>query len=340
MHILDDNIFLFDVVNGRFKSKGTFLYESIVCEQSFMESGATQIVFARTPDVVEAVTVGTFVRFQEYPWLPQLVVYIHTVQTKGNKVWAMGYEAKELFKKIPVPINADFSEANIQTVLTDLLDNVPFSWFGYGVISDVGTANLANLKYTNLYEFIVGICKLKGCGWFVDMDMYDEVGKGVLYFFEQDDHTNTERFSTNLGNMPEYNTTTSDSAYYNVVTAVGIDGNTIITEEASNQQTGEERYEYILDLREELPRESGVSLADYRDTLRTRAQMSLSQRKKRQEIKLNDFIVADGHIEYQVGWLVTIDIPELNLSATRVIDSVTFTVDGGRAKVKYSFAKP
>ena len=350
--ISDANIFLFDVIGGKFTGKGVLPYKSVVWEMGFVESGALQIVYDRNSETEARVTVGTFARFQDLPWLPQCLMYIHTVKITRDEVWAYGYEAKELLKKCELRPQPQWGEQNLTDTITDIfVFNVPYSWFmkydGEGDLAglraaDMGEANIGNLDYMNVFEYIAECCKLKGFGFTVDMDLYENVGKAILYIYEADDHTDKARFSPMLGNLDEYTYVVSDKGWHNIVTAIGMDtdGETEIYEQVTNREQDEEKYSVILDLRTEMPRDEGVSMADYRSALQTRARMSLGQRKTKRIIDVQDSTVAQGALEYNVGWLVKIILPAFGLSVTKVISKVAFIYEKGQSRVKYTFGTP
>lgn len=301
-------------------------YQSIVWEEGWQTAGAMQAVFTKTQYVLDAVRVGRWMGILA----SRTLMYIHSIQLTDTEVWAYGYEAKALFDKCAMLPLAPAGEVYVDEAMDAVITaNVPYSWLGSGAFGYLGTANLDGLKYSSVGEFVTGCVKLKDKGWYLSYNK--TTGNLAAYGRGGADKTATVRFATVLGNASAIKFTKSDKSYCNKVIALGSDG---ITETAQESPIIGETYSALLDLREEYPREQGVTEADYRAALQTRAYMSLIARHTTEKVDIGDIDTSQFGTDYGLGDIVSVDIPDAYMTTTRQVTAVKYTIEGGIVKTE------
>lgn len=319
-----------DVANGVFTPIAIYSPKSFAWEECYDKVGSSQVVFARTADVVDKIKVGRFLFFAETTTLH----YIHTVEINTSEVWAYGYEAKALLQKKIRPVAA--TNAGDVTLSTQLRQAVSdygnYSWLDRAAITgSMGTGNLDGLSYNSVYDYVASICDLADYGFRVYLEK--STMKGVLLAYPRNDVSATIRLSTNLGNINEYTYTKTNKGFATKVYAVGSD-DTVVSVERS-QTSSPEVYEAILDLRDTFPKPDNMSASGYISAMTSRARMSLGQRKNRQDISIPAIDKAElGGDAFRLGQIVTVAIPEIGVNTTKSCDTITYTAEDGVLSAK------
>lgn len=318
---------IYATTDGKIVLTEVLPYESIVWEEGWQTAGVMQAVFTKTQYVLDAVRVGRWMGILA----SRTLMYIHSIQLTDTEVWAYGYEAKALFDKCAMLPLAPAGEVSMDDAIDAAITaNVPYSWLGNdGTFGFLGTANLDGLEYASVGEFVTGCMKLKGKGWHL---AYNDVTNKLIPFVRSGaDKTATVRFATVLGNASAIKFTKSVKSYCNKVIALGSDG---ITETAQESPIIGETYSALLDLREEYPREQGVTEADYRAALQTRAYMSLIARHTTEKVDIGDIDTSQFGTDYGLGDIVSVDIPDAYMTTTRQVTAVKYTIEGGIVKTE------
>lgn len=320
---------IYKTENGKIMPLEVLPYVSIVWEESWQGIGTAQLVFTRTDYVLDAVRVGRWAGITNRT-INQRLMYIHSVQVTETEVWAYGYEAKALLQKCALLPLSEAGTVNVATVIESVLtNNVPYSWFDQISTVDIGTANLDGMEYTSVADFIAESAKLKSAGWSVYYN--GTTSKCDFSLNIGADKTNEIVFATVLGNTRNTKYTKSDKSYCNTVIALGSDG---IYESAQESPLIGETYSALLDLRDEYPREQGVTEAAYREALQSRAYMSLIARHTTEKVDIGDIDTSQFITDYDLGDIIAVDIPDLHMTTQRRVMAVKYTIEGGIVKTE------
>lgn len=316
--------------NGKIVPVELLPYKSIVWEEGWQTSGTAQVVFVRNDYVMDAVKVGRWIGLD----FTRVLMYIHSVKVTDAEVWAYGYEAKELFAKCAMTQQPAAGSTDIdQAVETAIRAYCPYTWLGQTLIGNWGTGNLGGLEYVSLAEYISGCALLARKGWKLErnnttnlLDFGDYIGN---------DKSAAVQFATTLGNARDIKYTKSDKSYCNKVYAVGENG---IIEEAEESPIGGEVYSALLDLRESFPQDT-MTTFEYREALQNRAYMSLIARHTTEKIEVGDIDTDEFGTTYGLGDIISIDVPDLYLTATRRVTLARYTIEGGSVELKLTLSE-
>lgn len=300
-------------------------YKSIVWEEGWQTSGTAQVVFVRNDYVLDAVKVGRWIGLD----FTRVMMYIHSVKVTDTEIWVYGYEAKELFAKCAMTQQSAAGSADIdQAVETAINAYCPYTWFGQTLIGSWGTGNLDSLEYVSLAEYISGCAQLARKGW--KLERNDTTNLLDFVDYTGDDKSSTVQFATTLGNARDIKYTKSDKSYCNKVYAVGENG---IVESAEENPIVGEVYSALLDLRESFPQDT-MTVSEYRAALQNRAYMSLIARHATEKIEIGDIDTDEFGIAYGLGDIISIDVPDLDLTTTRRVTLARYTIEGGNLEIK------
>ena len=322
---------LFKIVNNGTRNVIEFEtqlpFESVVWNEKFVEAGTVQAVFAKTDEALALLKVGKFCTLS--PAQGANLAYIHSIKINGDKITVYGSEAKALWKRKGKINLAPEGTVNLTTKIENALTGAMFTFADADVIiPNLGTANLDALEYTSVYEYVCEILKSASAGWTASLDEQN----GMIQIFARKgvDKSDTVQFASIFGNAADYSYTADSSGYANSVTAVGLDGKTIVTETVTRTgDTTGETYSAYLDLRTELPRGADVTLADYKAALRERARMSLIARYVREKLDVGDVSAEGFGTDYALGDIVAVYIHDLGMNVNcRVISSTRVIEDG------------
>ena len=316
--------------NGKIVPVELLPYKSIVWEEGWQTSGTAQVVFVRNDYVMDAVKVGRWIGLD----FTRVLMYIHSVKVTDTEVWAYGYEAKELFAKCAMTQQPAAGATDIdQAVETAIRTYCPYTWFGQTLIGSWGTGNIDSLEYVSLAEYISGCAQLAHKGWKLErnsttglLDFGDYIGK---------DKSTAVQFATTLGNTRDIKYTKSDKNYCNKVYAIGENG---IIESAAESPLVGEVYSALLDLRESFPQDT-MTESEYRAALHDRAHMSLIARHATEKIEIGDIDTDEFGITYGLGDIISIDVPDLYLTATKRVTLARYTIEGGNIEIKLTLSE-
>lgn len=316
--------------NGKIVPVELLPYKSIVWEEGWQTSGTAQVVFVRNDYVMDAVKVGRWIGLD----FTYVLMYIHSVKVTDTEVWVYGYEAKELFAKCAMTQQPAAGSTDIdQAVANAISAYCPYTWLGQTFVGNWGTGNLDSFEYVSLADYISGCAQLAHKGWKLERN----TATNLLDFdgYIGRDKSATVQFATTLGNVRDIKYTKSDKNYCNKVYAVGENG---IIESAEESPIVGEVYSALMDLRESFPQDT-MTESEYRDALQNRAYMSLIARHTTEKIEIGDIDTNEFGTTYGLGDIISIDVPELYLTATRRVTMAQYTIDGGNIKLKLTLSE-
>lgn len=320
-------------VNGRLEQVGILPHKSIVWEECWQKAGSFQAVFAVTPQILNAVKVGNFVAIS----IRNTAMYIHSVQIKGNEIWAYGYEAKQLLDKVALlPMTYGHSVALAETIESVIEDNVPYSWFDAFASSteSIGTADIDGMEYLSVLGFIQECAVLKSAGF--KLVLNSAFTKLSFVLKRGVDRSETAIFSKLFGNIGDAYWTQSDKSYITKVIALGSNGITETAEEQIDQDA--EEYSAVLDLRESFPwDEEELTEQEYRNAIAVRANMSLIARHATESVEVNSIDTADFEVKYEIGDIVSVSLPQIGKVSSQRIIAAKWTIEGNKTTLALSF---
>lgn len=304
---------------------------SIVWEERYNDIGKMQAVFPRTDITVSKIQTGKFALVEGTLRL----MYIYGTKVTDTEVWAYGYEAKALLQKQAM-MNAGTNDGEVNVsaaVVAALTLYNGLSWCNAPQLydwSNLGTKNLDGLEYYSVYEYVKKCVALSDSGWEAE---YQYDGTVTLKALHGVDRTNSLVLSTGLGNISGLIYTEDDQSYMSRVYAVGDDDgtNVFVYDEESNPAN--EIYSAYLDCRLEFPRPEGMTSADYEDALRTRAHMSLIARHAQRKLNIKNVDPDTLGVNLGLGDVLSVQLPELNLTATMRVVCIRRTMENGLASI-------
>lgn len=313
-------------------------FKSLVWEDTFDGIGKLQVVFAKSPDALNRIKVGAF------GGIPQSssLMYVHSVKYTDSEIWAYGYEVKALLQKMgayPSPIPR--GTQSIQTAINNALDyDQKYRYFAKVLTCDfdLGTANLDEMEYYTLYDFMQKTLRLSDAGLITRYNLQHTLD---IVAVQSRDLSASVKFSPVLGNMSDYQYTVDNQSDIYSVTALGLATNGALVTSVYNGTLPDdgERTSAILDLRMEYPQPEGMSDADYYSALYTRAQMSQIARHINYKLTAKNVDTEQYGTAYRLGDYVGVALPELSVTAKMRVSKATYTCEGNNTKLALTLDK-
>lgn len=304
-------------------------FKSVVWEEQYSTCGTMQAVFFRDEDTLDIIKVGRLATFTP----SQILMYIHSVKITDTEVWAYGYEAKALFEKKVFFNTISATSTDIVQYLTAQIDSYRLNWMDSLIAASMGSENLTAIESNNWLAFIKSCCALNNHGFYLSLNPSTQTGRLTI----KKPVSNVAILASQLGNVRDIAYTLTDKPYYNTVAIFGLTTDGVIAPAIvrdSGLTINDEIYSTLLDLRQDYPQPEGMSYDDYDAAIQTRGRISLGLRKAKETVDV-------GAIEQDCDWgdLVTVVIPELNVSAAKRIVSTTYKCEGGILTKSYKLGE-
>ena len=141
------------------------------------------------------------------------------------------------------------------------------------------------------------------------------------------------RFATILGNAANTEYTCDNQSYVNRVYCIGKSGDEVIFVYADRPNSDGELYEAYYDVRSDFPKPDNMTLAEYKDALQNRAQMSLVARHMTETVKVSNVDASEFGSEYVLGDIVGVVLDDLNMTVNRRVTGVKRVIEGNLDKL-------
>lgn len=305
---------------------------SIVWEECYNRIGKCQIVLPRSVERAKNIALNDWIYIQG----AKTLMMIHGIKYTDTEIWLYGYEAKGYMQKVGMTLSGFLggTEPLSTTAIRAWVTMAEFTEVLAGeeyTVPTMRTATVDALDALDLYHFLEQVCDLDNCGLRLSFDR-DASRMLKLEVYRGADKSDTARFAPALGNIRGIEYSQDNQNNVRSVLVVGMDGNDEVLISAGGGV--DSLYSrYIVDLRTEYPRPDDMTRAEYDAALMTRAQATLNARSTRTKFEVKNIDTRDYSTKYELGDIVRVEVPELNISRRSRVKTVRRTIEGSREKI-------
>lgn len=317
-------------------------FNSLVWQEGWQTAGQAQAVFAAKQANIDKIKVGVLLGIS----LSTTLMYVHSIKIENDQLWAYGIELKGLFEKQAFRTRAnDGGYTNVYTDYSssDILENInqlclfPFYDRQQNTMSPSSSSTTSMEDAETLADCMTQYMALEHCGYRLDLKLN---GKAALSQINGVDRSATVRLATALGNVKSLTVTGSDQKYFNRVTVIGKDeaegGFTYYTTvDRSGISSDALIFSHLLNVAADFPRPADMSQADYYAALQSRGQAALNGGlKHKTAINVNSVRGDLYGNPLGLGDIITVVVPEMDLSTQQRVTGVQFTVESDTVLTK------
>lgn len=307
-------------------------FVSMSWQEQYSDKGSFVFVTFKDENSLQLLKKGHFVGAKGFKTL----MYIYSVETKNDQLWAYGAESKVLLqRKI---YDGALTCRNVESTLKQAVsDKNPFPFVEVAQNKGLSAVINSQRSYSSLFDLSKAWCDSAEYGFTFN---YDKNRKKLVYDIYNGNQVLNTVFAEKYGNLYKFKRVDSEKNWANVAYVAGAgDGaerRVVVCGETSAQ--GLNRSEIYVDARD-IQRADGQSDSEYDELLKSRGLEKLTERKKVNDISFQ-VETADFGTAFKLGDLVPFISPDTNEKAFVRINGFTKVFENNKIVTKIQIGEP